>query len=155
MLQKQKESILSLVKAKDISKDFSQQYLLPYIDFFDLGDNFTDFQCERDEGKALYVSFIESLTCTDKYAQIFVEIYGVEEDGDDFWIYADTLIIFSELSFSEIKQIFSKSKDVFPSEIGEIKEINEKDILIYKDGTQHLLVASCSRAYNFYYCWWD
>ena len=55
-------------------------------------------------GKQGYVDLIDNLLRLDSFARIFVEVYGIENDDDDTqYVYADTLIIFSERSLSEIK----------------------------------------------------
>lgn len=91
MHQKQKETILSLVKADYVNKNFLNNYLVLYTEFLDIEEPFTDFNCERGEGKAKYVSLIEQLICKDENAKVFVEVYGFEEESEDAWIYADTL----------------------------------------------------------------
>lgn len=154
MFQKQKDTILSLLKADDQSKDF-HRYLLPYKDFFDIEDGFAEFQCERYEGKAPYISLAEQLTDRDENAQIFVELYGIEDDDDAPYIYAETLVIISALSFSEIESILTRPKDIFPSDIGQIKEFTEKDIVIDQDGKKHFMTEFYTGHDNFYYCWWD
>lgn len=155
MFQKQKEIILSLVKTAYENKNFTHHYLLSYKDFLDIEDDFTDFQGERKDGKAQYISLLEQITNKDKNAQIFVEIYGFEEHNEDIWIYADTFIIFTELSFTEIQQLLEMSKDVFPSEIGEEKDITEGYTIIDKEGVGHSVKELCNRAFHVYYCWWD
>lgn len=155
MFQKQKESILLLLQTSYYNKDYSKNYWLPYLDFFDTTDDFTDFQCERLEGKEKYISMIEQLLVADKNAQVFVEIYGFEQDNNDIWIYADTIIIYSKLSLHELKQICYKPCDIFPSEIGEIIDLNEKCSIIDKEGNQCLATNLSNHNYHFHYCWWD
>lgn len=154
MLQEQKEKLLELIKYNYEKRDFSHHYLLPYKEFFDTDEMFTDFNCERSLGKLQYISLIEKIISKDKEAQVYVDIYGFEEQCDDTWIYADTLIVFSVLPFQDIKEILNESYDIFPSEIGELDDITEEYMLI-KDGFQYLVKSFCNKACNIYYCWWD
>lgn len=61
----------------------------------------------------------------DETAKIFVEVYGLDEDDNKPWDYADTLIIFSRLPLHKVKEIFNAPKDIYPSDIGE-KDYDEK-----------------------------
>lgn len=155
MFQKQKEIILLLEKAKFDSKDFGINYLLPHKDFFDCADDFTDFNCERLDGKENYLSLINQIVDADEIAKVFVSVYGFEEDENDTWIDADTLIIFSGLPFSYIQQIFNKSSEISPSDIDNIIDFDENYIIIDKDGNQSLAKALCNDNYYTYFCWWD
>lgn len=155
LLKPQKERILSLVKAAEKNKDFSNHYLLPYQEFFDTRHDFTEFNCERMEGKANYLTLIDELTSIDQDTKVFVEVSGFEEDGDDIWICADTLIISSKLYLSDIRQIFENPIDIDPSEIGSMEGFTEKDMVISKDGILHPMHELCDREYNYYFCWWD
>lgn len=155
MFQKQKETILSLVKAMYTNKNFTTNYLLPYIDFFDSTDDFTEFHCERLEGKKSYYSLIEQLLKEDENAQVFAEVYGLEEDENNVWIYGETLIIFSKLSLIKVEEIFNQSDEFFPDEIGEVVDFNERYILIDKNGNQSLASNLRKDNISVYFCWWD
>lgn len=120
MLYKQKKVILSLVKHNQSKKNWESRYWFLYKDFLDPADAFTDFSCERHDGKLGYIALIESLLNKDRDANIFVEVYGIDGDDKDVYIYADTLFIFSKLSLPEIKEVFNKPNDIFPSDVGEI-----------------------------------
>ena len=58
-----------------------------------------------------------------------MEVYGSEEDNNERFIYADTLIIFSKLSLPEIKQIFDEPTDIFPDDIGEVTDLQQNFII--------------------------
>lgn len=154
MRQEQKEKLLELIKYNYEKRDFSHHYLLPYKEFFDTDEMFTDFNCERSLGKLQYILLIEKIISKDKEAQVYVDIYGFEEQCDDTWIYADILIVFSVLPFRDIQEILNESYDIFPSEIGELDDITEEYMLI-KDGFQYSVKSFCNKACNIYYCWWD
>jgi hypothetical protein len=159
MNAKQKECILKLLKAAYNKKDFSKKYLLAYNDYFDIKDNFTDFACERAAEKQKYLNFIERLLIADKNTKIFTEVYGFEEDGDDIWIYADTLIIISTLKLQEIKHIFNKSDDYFPSDIKKLNDFEEysdfKNYFWLDEKGKLTCISDFIANISVYCCWWD
>lgn len=154
MLQEQKENILQLLECAYEKRTFSHHYLIPYKEFFDTDELFTDFNCERSIGKLQYISLIEKIIDKDKEAQVYVEIYSFEKQHEDIWIYADTLIVLSVLSFEEIQEILNESSDIFPSDIGEMEDMTEGYTLI-KDGCQCPAKEHLNKSSNIYYCWWD
>ncbi len=154
MLQEQKDNILELIKCDYEKRDFNHHYLISYKEFFDIDEMFTDFNCERSSGKLQYISLIEKIIAKDKEAQVYAEIYGYEKQRDDIWIYADTLIIFSVLSFKEVQEILNESCDLFPSDIGEMDDMTE-DYTLIKDGYQCPAPQYYNKSNNIYYCWWD
>ncbi len=112
MLQKQKGTIIKLLKAQEAGKNYTDNYWFPYRDFLDPTDRFTDFSCENLAGKQPFITIIENLLHKDQTAEVFVQVYGLEEYAhDEPVIYADTLILFSRLPLSEIKQIFNEPGD--------------------------------------------
>lgn len=151
MLQKQKEIILELLKSAKVGRN---KYWCPYKDFLDPRDSFTDFSCENLEGKKGYIDLIENLLMADGAAKVFVEVYGFEEDGNEQFIYADTLIIFSRLSLVEVKQIFNGANDIFPSDIGEVIDL-EQNFIIGNNGVLIPAANTLNVGYSVYYCWWD
>ena len=84
-----------------------------------------------------------------------MEVYGYEEDNSEPFIDADTLIIFSKLSLAEIKRIFNETKDIFPSDIGELTDFMQSNFIIDKSGdllsAENFVAEDCFA----YYCWWD
>ena len=154
MFQKQKETVLELLKSAETNRNCVNRYWFPYKDFLDPTDNFTYFSCEDLDGKQGYIALIERLLLADDTAKIFVEVYGFEEENNERFIYADTLIIFSKLSLAEIKQIFNKPKDIFPDDIGEVTDLQQNFII----GDNGDLVPAANlpyKGYSVYYCWWD
>ena len=111
MNNQQKGTILTLLKIDESNRNYTNNQWFSYKDFLDPTDDFTDFSCERLEGKQKYITLIEKLLSIDETAKIFVQVYGLEEDNNEQCITADTLIIFSKLSLYEIKQIFNEPKD--------------------------------------------
>ncbi len=154
MLQKQKETILALLKSAKANKNYVKKYYFSYKDFLDPTDNFTSFSCEDLDGKQGYIALIENLLIADETAKVFVEVYGFEEDNNEQFIYADTLIIFSKLSLLEIKQIFNEPKDIFPSDIGEVDDLQQQYI-IGDTGDLIPAIDLSNKGYSVYYCWWD
>jgi len=51
MLQKQKETVLALLKSAETNKNYVNRYWFSYKDFLDPTDNFTSFSCEDLAGK--------------------------------------------------------------------------------------------------------
>lgn len=155
MLIKQKETILTLLKCDEANRNYENNYWFSYKDFLDPTDNFTDFSCENLDGKQGYITLIENLLHEDESAKIFVEVYGFEEDDEEPFIYADTLIIFSTLSLGEIEKIFNEPKDIFPSDIQKMDDISQKNFIVDNTGdligVENLSDNECS----VYYCWWD
>ena len=98
---------------------------------------------------------IENLLGIDETAKIFVQVYGLEEDNNEQYITADTLIIFSKLSLSKIKQIFNEPKDIFPSDIGEEIDFSQQTFLIGDHGELISGAKLLDNDYFVYYCWWD
>lgn len=154
MHQKQKETILALLKSAEANKNYTSRYLFSYQDFLDPADSFTSFSCEDLDGKQGYLSLIENLLTADETAKIFVEVYGFEEmDGEQF-VYADTLVIFSKLPLSEVERIFNEPKDIFPDDIGELDDL-QKEFLIGDNGDLVPAASLLDKDSSVYYCWWD
>lgn len=154
MLNRQKETVLELLKSDKTNKNYTNRYWLSYKDFLDPTDGFTSFSCEDFDGKRGYIALIENLLKADETARIFVEVYGFEEIDNEQFIYADTLIIFSKLSLPEIKQIFNEPEDIFPSDIGEETNFSQQTYMIGDNGDL-VPVEKLSDDDYVYYCWWD
>ena len=155
MDNQQKGTILTLLKVDKMVRNYTNNYWFSYKDFLDPEDDFTDFSCERLEGKQGYIALIENLLSIDGTAKIFVQVYGLEEDNNEQCICADTLIIFSKLSLYEIKQIFNAPQDIFPSDIGEETDFSQPTFLIGDNGELIPSTKLFSDDYFIYYCWWD
>ncbi|MDE6314235.1 MAG: hypothetical protein K2M46_11590 [Lachnospiraceae bacterium] len=155
MTNQQKGTILTLLKADKMNRNYTNNYWFTYKDFLDPTDDFTDFQCERLTGKQAYIALIEKLLSIDGTAKIFVQVYGLEEDNIEQYICADTLIIFSKLSFYDIKQIFNEPQDIFPSDLGEEIAISQGTFFIDDNGTLIPSPKLLTDDYFTYYCWWD
>lgn len=155
MTSKQKETILALLKANEISRNYKTNYWFSYEDFLNPTDDFTAFSCEQLDGKQGYINLIKNLLGEDGNAQIFVEVYGYEEDHKEQFIYADTLIIFSKLSLSEVKRIFNEPKDIFPSDIGELTDFSRQAYVIDNNGEQSPVIYPSGDGCSVFYCWWD
>lgn len=155
MNNQQKGTILTLLKVDKMNGNYTNNYWFAYKDFLDPADDFTDFSCERLDGKQEYIALIENLLSIDGTAKIFVQVYGLEEDNDEQCICADTLIIFSKLSLYEIKQIFNEPQDIFPSDIGEETDFSQSAFLIGDNGELIASTKLFSDDYSVYYCWWD
>ena len=158
MDNQQKDIILKLLKNDEFNKIYNKKYWFSYQDFLDPADPFTAFSCENLEGKQGYIDLIENLLRADESAKIFVEVYGYEKGNNEQFIkpsiYADTLIIFSRLSFPEIEQIFNEPEDIFPSDIGE--ETDLQQIILVSSSGNLIPGAELSKDdYSIYYCWWD
>ena len=154
MNTQQKGKILNLLEVDRINGSYINNYWFSYNDFLDPTDNFTDFSCERLDGKQEYIALIETLLNIDKTAKIFVQVYGLEDVNERF-VYADTLIIFSKLPLIKIKEIFNAPKDIFPSDIGEITDFTRPTFLIGDNGELIPSTELLSGDYSVYYCWWD
>ncbi|MCI8401352.1 MAG: hypothetical protein HFI38_04540 [Lachnospiraceae bacterium] len=149
----QKDTILTLLKKDKMSGNYTNNYWFSYKDYLNQTDDFTDFCCERLEGKYEYVVLIENLISRDKAAKVFVQVYGLE-DGDRV-ITADTLVIFSKSSLVDIKRIFNESKDIFPSDIGKETDFSTPAFLIGDDGELISSTRLFDDEQSVYYCWWD
>lgn len=147
----QKQTILSLLKS---NKNYENKYWFSYKDYLDPTDNFTAFSCENLEGKQAYLTLIETLLKIDETAKVYVEVYGFEEDDEPF-IYADTLIIFSRLSLSEIQKIFNEPGDIFPSDIQRISDYSERFFIVEENGNLNSVEILPDKDYSIYFCWWD
>ena len=155
MNNQQKGTILTLLKIDESNRNYTNNQWFSYKDFLDPTDDFTDFSCERLEGKQKYITLIEKLLSIDETAKIFVQVYGLEEDNNEQCITADTLIIFSKLSLYEIKQIFNETKDIFPSDIREVTDFSQSTFLIDNNGKLIPSVKLFGDDCFVYYCWWD
>ena len=155
MLQRQKETVLALLKSAEESRDYGTRYWFTYTDFLDPTDDFTAFVCENLEGKQGYLALIDNLLNADETAKIFVEVYGFEEDHNEQFIYGETLIIFSKLSLSEIEQIFNEPEDIFPDDIGELTDLSQPYFIVGANGDLVPAVELFNDDYSVYYCWWD
>lgn len=154
MLQKQKETILALLKSDEANKNYKRNYWFSYKDYLDPTDKFTDFSCENLDGKQEYMTLIENMLHADDTAKFFVQVYGLDEDNNDEFIYADTLIIFSTLPLIEIKRIFNESKDIFPSDVGVLTDFSQ-DFVVDDNGNLFPAINLFHSGYSAYYCWWD
>jgi hypothetical protein len=154
MNSKQKQTIIKLLKSNRDNKDYSERYWFPYDTFLDVTDAFTAFSCERLDGKQDYIAMINRLQNADDSAKAFVEVYGFEENDNDLFIYADTIIVFSKLTMHRIEQIFNEDKVNFPSDIGILTDnLNNCKII---DGNGSIIgISKIPFDYNAYYCWWD
>jgi len=155
MDHQQKDTILTLLKTDKLNRNFTNRYWFSYQDFLDPTDPFTTFSCENLEGKQGYIDLIENLLRADDAAKVFVEVYGYEEVNHEQFIYAETLIVFSKLSLSEIKQIFNEPQDIFPSDIGEETDFSQPTFLVSDHGDLIPSEKLYNDAYSIYYCWWD
>jgi len=155
MDNQQKGTILTLLKVDKMNRNYTNNYWFSYKDFLDPTDDFTDFSCERLDGKQGYIALIENLLSIDGTAKIFVQVYGLEENNNEKCITADTLIIFSKLSLYKIKQIFNEPKDIFPSDIGEETDFSQQTFLIGDNGELIPSAKLLDDDYFVYYCWWD
>ncbi len=155
MDNQQKNTILTLLKVDKTNRNYTNNYWFSYKDFLDPTDDFTDFSCERLDGKQRYITLIENLLNIDGTAKIFVQVYGLEEDNNEQCICADTLIIFSKLSLYEIKQIFNEPQDIFPDDIGEETDFSQPTFLIDNNGELIPSTKLFNDDYFIYYCWWD
>ena len=154
MNTQQKEKILNLLEVDRINGSYINNYWFSYNDFLDPTDNFTDFSCERLDGKREYIALIENLLGKDETAKIFVQVYGFEDVQERF-IYADTLIIFSKLPLIEIEEIFNEPKDIFPSDIGKMTDFTCHTFLISDNGELIPSTELLNGEFSVYYCWWD
>lgn len=155
MLDKQKETIFKLLKSAEENRDYKNEYWFSYKDFLDPTDKVTMFACDNLDGIQGYLDLIENLLNADETAKVFVAVYGYEEDHDEQFIYADTLIIFSRLTFSEIKQIFNEPEDIFPSDIGEETDFLRPRFIVDENGALVSAEKLYNEGYFVYYCWWD
>ena len=155
MRHRQKESILALLKSDERNKNYENKYWFSYEDFLDPTDSFTTFSCENLDGKQDYIDLIKNLLNADETAKIYVEVYGFEEDDNEQFIYADTLIIFSKLSILEMKQIFNEPRDIFPSDIGEVTDFSQQKFIVDDNGDLVPVSDFSNDDYSVYYCWWD
>ena len=155
MFYKQKESILSILKSNETSRNYKNRYWFAYMDFLDPTDCFTEFSCENLDGKQGYIDLINKLLDKDETAKVFVEVYGYEENNDEMVINADTLIIFSKLSILEIEQIFNEPEDIFPSDIGEETNFLGHSFVVNENGDFISVADFSNDNYFVYYCWWD
>ncbi len=154
-IQRQKETVLALLKSAEANRNYETRYWFSYKDYLDPTDDFTAFVCENLEGKQGYLALIENVLNADETAKIFVEVYGFEEDHNEQFIYADTLFIFSKLSLSEIKQIFNEPEDIFPSDIGEETNLSQQNFIVGDDGNLIPAKNLLNDDDSVYYCWWD
>lgn len=154
MLQMQKETILALLKSDKTNKNYKRNYWFYYKDYLDPTDTFTDFSCENSDGKQAYITLIENMLHADETAKCFVQVYGLDEDNSNEFIYADTLIIFSRLPLLEIKRIFNETKDISPSDIGKLTDFSQ-NFVVGDNGNLFPVVNPFNGGYSVYYCWWD
>lgn len=152
----QKNSIISALK---LNKSYKYNYLVDYKKSFDVEEDFFDFCCERKRGKNKYILAFDQLKGLDSKVRIFSEIYGLEEDKKDVWVYIETLIIISSLPLEEIKKCFMVlnrfDEYLYPSYIGEIEGELDSYIVINNEGKQSPLSQFIGCKEKIYYCWWD
>lgn len=159
--EKQKEQILQLLS----QENYNLHYLFPYEYFLDAEDNFTEFNCERQEGKEEFLPAVERLKELDHGCQVFADVWGIlskEPDGgcetpEEPWIYSESLIIFSSLSLEQVKDCFTVLRRNYwePSEIG--RDEGSMDCWrIAEEAFPGFKFAPITvKPENIYYCWWD
>lgn len=160
MTKKQKEIILPLLRKQDEERNYLERYLVEYKEFLNVADMFTDFCCERAEGKEQYSAMIEEIIKRDNAAKIFVEVYGFEEeaDGTDIFIYSETLIIFTVLPDEQIQEVIDMSGDIFPSDFGEANQDNSQmneAFVVDAEGKLNSVIQYCEEKRRMLYFWWD
>lgn len=155
MNNQQKGTILTLLNADNANRNYRNSYWFSYKDFLDPTDDFTAFVCESLDGKQGYIALIGNLLNIDETAKIFVQVYGLEEKGNESFVYADTLIIFSILPLEKVKEIFNAPKDIFPSDVGEETDFSQPTFLIGENGEVIPMTKPSDDEHFMYYCWWD
>lgn len=156
MNAQQKAAIISILKTAEATRSYQTKYWFAYQDYLDPTDSFTDFVCERLEGKQAYLDLIKELLTADQTAKVFVQVYGCEEYANTFVISAETLILLSRLSLSEIERIFNAPKDIFPSVIGnERTDFAQQSFVVGENGDLLPAENFCAEGHSAFYCWWD
>lgn len=160
MTEKQKETILPLLRRQEEEGRYTELYLIAYEEYLDTEDTFTDFWCERAEGKQQYTEMIAEVVKRDAGAKVFVEVYGFEEeeDGSDIFIYAETMILLTELLDEQIQQVMDGAGDIFPSELGEVSQENdalERAFVIDAAGCKLPLMHYLQEKQRILYYGWD
>ena len=155
MQQKQKEAIASLLEKQAEDRDFKTSYLIEYREYLDSTDAFTEFNCERAEGKEQYAVMIEQVRDRDRGAKVFVAVYGLEGQDEDRYIYADTLIILSNLSEEMVQEVIDQSGDIFPSEFSELNYNLENYFIIDIIGEKSPLMSLLEEGQRVINFWWD
>ena len=61
----------------------------------------------------------------------------------------------SKLSLPEIKEVFNKPNDIFPSDVGEIKIPFQQIFVIGDNGDLIPATKFFKKGDSVYYCWWD
>ena len=161
MHQQQKETIIPLLKTAEATRSYQTKYWFTYQDYLDPDDDFTDFVCERLEGKQPYLDLIQQVLAADQTAKIFVQVYGYEEYEhaaytNTFVLSAETLLVLSRLSLSEIEHIFHAPEDIFPSDIGkERPDFAQQAFVVGVHGDLLPAETFIEEGHSAYYCWWD
>ncbi len=155
MNNRQKDTILALLKTDKANRNYVNHYWFPHTDFLDPADYFTAFACEQLDGKKGYTALIENLLAMDGTAKVFVEVYGLEKNGNEQFVYADTLVIFSRLSLEKVRQVFNEPEDIFPDDIGEESVFPQPAFLICENGEVIPCTELSDAGHSIYYCWWD
>lgn len=145
---KQREAILSRIE------DRTGTYLLvPWEDYLDPAEPFTELNCQRGEGKKDYAAMIRGFLRLDENARIFAELYGLEgEDEGDAWVWADTLLAITTLPPEQAEEYFYNDPRVWPSQASALPD--RYDLLVVdRDGAARPLTLRegetiCS-------LWWD
>ncbi len=70
MHQQQKETIIPLLKTAEATRSYQTKYWFTYQDYLDPDDDFTDFVCERLEGKQPYLDLIQQVLAADQTVKI-------------------------------------------------------------------------------------
>lgn len=130
----QRGTVLTLLKTDKLNQSYHTRYWFSYQDYLDPEDPSTDFADANIDGRQEYIDLIESLFRFDDTARVYVEVYGFEETDSEPIIYAETLIIMSRLPLDDIKQIFNKPDDIFPSDIGEETDFSQPIYFIDSHG---------------------
>lgn len=164
MNEKQKEQILQVLS----QENHNLHYLIPYEYFLDAKDNFTEFNCQRQEGKEEFLPAVWRLKELDHGCQVFADVWGIlpkslkESDhgcpiSEEQWIYSESLIIFSSLSLEQVEDCFAVLMENYwyPSEIG----TDENSLECWRIAEEALPVFKFSpvtiKPDHIYYCWWD
>ena len=159
MTESQKNAVLSFLG----KANHQVSLCIPYLEYLDTGQNFTDFNGQQKEEKLIYLEAIERILQADSTAEIFVEVYGFEREGTANIITAETLWIETVLITDDISEVFQLMNEKYqryysPSCIGLLSQTDlKKGILVNQNGRlmEMSKVVTLHDFRRLIYCCWD
>ena len=162
LTDKQKNKAMVFLRQRQADRNFEKGLCFCCGEYLDSEESFTDFTCGPVD-KNVIMDMVRRIHLCDGSANVYIEVYDLEEDDTESFIYAETMWIQTVLDMDRLKDLFEElNKDygaycspdamgVLSEEsihryflVNQVGELIEMSTLLNTDGLKSL-----------FYCWWD